>query len=930
MRKLLFILVLCCLSLSAQTITISPTVKNANTINAGVNIGNCNYYQDIFCKNHLFGLNTTFEPTIGAQIFQVGAIVLTDTTHIQANLNNLQFDSVANNFYPTYGGTLVFQSGTGANVGATKTISSNTQANAAVAGTITTLTGSGTLTATVSVTSGSLPSVGRTFGIKIAGVTGGTGTINGTFTATATTSTAFTYVSAGSNASGTSGGTIASGQGSMMTLASALPATPVNGDIFQMFWTFNDLPTNVSASGGAVVSLETSDVCTAAQTTDPITSVSPGQGCGSQSLKCDSSAGGSCSISYAVDNTSQGNFLYLNNSPILTSYMTKTVSGTPTVSISVARTGSGAWSYSLHPTLAGVWTQQTDTRNLTDASTSAALGEVAITVTLSGTGVQYFDNMFWGDAPGDPANTTLFTDAFYHDIKAKKVGVLRHWRGGGHNSQTAANYILPVQAQSLAGAGLGPAYGGGDIGFSLHDFLTLCQKVGAVPHFLIPANMTFADAPNLIDYLFGGSGTTFGAKRIALGGPSAAGGWASVFPTILADYMNETWNTGEIGQGLGFRSGEPYNSSDYAAYAKTMFAAMRGTASYNSALVLMADIQTGNPADTSSILHDSTADGGEINDYYAFSLTTITPPATLYGPTMMENYANTHATNSASGFYQQIHSALSNCGASNTAACKFFVYEQMISAEQTACTQACSDSVNQAGVGTSTEFENVLENIDTGLVSTQALFTESQYFEGENGANRHLWGINTMVGGQLTAFQAATTGNTDVVERPTGMGMKLANACNLGTEITTSTSGVTALALASATNGVNAISGVPSIRAYAFNSGTNYCLGLVNIDPTNSYTVGFTSTAVDPPTSVTLTTINPPTLASTNEAASNSSTNGVAATVFPTVTAGFNPHASGLTMAPGEVATLSFSLGSSSGGGTINGGVKASGGVSIH
>jgi hypothetical protein len=180
-------------------------------------------------------------------------------------------------------------------------------------------------------------------------VTGGTN-LNGVFTATIASSTSVTYVSSGSSASGAtlSGATVSTGQGVMLTFpACATSLQP--GDIYTITWGSNtqgNLAAGVSVAGGATYGAESSDVCTAAETTDP--NYGDGRhtygGCGQQSFYCSGTTGTwSCQIQYIFDNTSVESFL-LANGNYLTSLMAKTASGSPAVNVSLERTGSGGFS----------------------------------------------------------------------------------------------------------------------------------------------------------------------------------------------------------------------------------------------------------------------------------------------------------------------------------------------------------------------------------------------------------------------------------------------------------------------------------------------------------------------------------------------------------------------------------------------------------
>ncbi len=100
-------------------------------------------------------------------------------------------------------------------------------------------------------------------------------------------------------------------------------------------------------------------------------------------------------ITFNVDTKPHDNFVLFNGNYLL-SFMSKAASGSPTLSVSVRRTGSTDVNYTYAPTLSGSWTQETNTQSLSETTTSSNLGGLQVTFTMSGTGVQYLDNAFLG------------------------------------------------------------------------------------------------------------------------------------------------------------------------------------------------------------------------------------------------------------------------------------------------------------------------------------------------------------------------------------------------------------------------------------------------------------------------------------------------------------------------------------------------------
>ncbi len=229
------------------------------------------------------------------------------TTQVQANLNNLDFDQAPLNFYSANNAVLKVEQSSGSEAGCSSTVTSSTQTSSIFSAAITSITGSGgSLTVTFGSVTGTLPAVGQTIGIRVANVTGGSGTINGVFTGVVASASTITYTSAGANATGAGLGSaiISSGNGVMYTWATPCAASLQPGDIFSLTLSNNSTANLgqtasgaiLQANGGATISSESTDVCTAAQTVDPVTGTT-GSGCGTQSLVCDTSTGNGASCS---------------------------------------------------------------------------------------------------------------------------------------------------------------------------------------------------------------------------------------------------------------------------------------------------------------------------------------------------------------------------------------------------------------------------------------------------------------------------------------------------------------------------------------------------------------------------------------------------------------------------------------------------------
>lgn len=116
-------------SSGAATITGSNTISQANPQLAGSQIGaQTQYDSGQIYKNLLFnGHNAGNEPFIQTQMYQIQSGGTLNTTHVQSNINNTQYDGVAANFW--VGSTITFYilgAAPGSDVFCTSTITANT------------------------------------------------------------------------------------------------------------------------------------------------------------------------------------------------------------------------------------------------------------------------------------------------------------------------------------------------------------------------------------------------------------------------------------------------------------------------------------------------------------------------------------------------------------------------------------------------------------------------------------------------------------------------------------------------------------------------------------------------------------------------------------------------------------------------------------
>lgn len=137
-------------------------------------------------------------------------------------------------------------------------------------------------------------------------------------------------------------------------------------------------------------------------------------------------------------------------------------------------------------------------------------------------------------------NPTVFTDTFVNRLKELGPGILRDW-DDHQMGDTLDNELAVPWARKTVNYNPGEreAY---NFAYSLHEFLELCQEIGAEPWHIVPTTSSPADLANLLEYLAApADGAHPYADRRAALGQSAP--WTDVFPMIHLEFGNELWGT---------------------------------------------------------------------------------------------------------------------------------------------------------------------------------------------------------------------------------------------------------------------------------------------------------------------------------------------------------------------------------------------------
>ncbi|MCC6794635.1 MAG: hypothetical protein IT366_05905 [Candidatus Hydrogenedentes bacterium] len=160
---------------------------------------------------------------------------------------------------------------------------------------------------------------------------------------------------------------------------------------------------------------------------------------------------------------------------------------------------------------------------------------LVLSVSLETEGQAWLDDLTL--EPAAEKNSTVFTDAFVNRLKELRPGVLRDW--SVQHGDTLDNQLTEPFARKTCG--YSPKQrAANEWGFSLHEFLQLCNEVGAEPWYVMPPMWSEHDVRGLMEYLATpADGQHPFADRRAKLGQSAP--WTEVFKRIHIEFGNEMW-----------------------------------------------------------------------------------------------------------------------------------------------------------------------------------------------------------------------------------------------------------------------------------------------------------------------------------------------------------------------------------------------------
>ena len=301
--------------------------------------------------------------------------------------------------------------------------------------------------------------------------------------------------------------------------------------------------------GGGTITTETND----------ISPESPGK----QAIALTAAVSGqSASMTQYFDNEDGLSFIQLNGAFAVT-FRAKGMGGKNQLQVTVQRLGGATY---LNTTVNLTNTWQDYTIPFSASENGTANGTVQVSLGAYSSSAE-LDDVSVAQTNSDPTNTSVFRDDVVNALKQLNPGTMRMMAGSALGSDIPNSLAVPF-ARYREGWSTG-ATEQDDIPYGIHEFLELCQTVGADPWITIPTATTPAEMQDFIEYLTGNGSDPWSALRISRGQVAP---WTSVFGKIHVELGNETWN--------GSFRGESMSSNGYPQWANQVFGAARQTSGF--------------------------------------------------------------------------------------------------------------------------------------------------------------------------------------------------------------------------------------------------------------------------------------------------------------------------------------------------------------
>ena len=568
---------------------------------------------------------------------------------------------------------------------------------------------------------------------------------------------------------------------------------------------------------------------------------------GLQALRINASGANQFAVLHGYTDTSSQPFIQMQGGYTLT-FRAKGTGGSNVVTLGVGRNqpaGKFVQFFSQAVTLAPSWN---DYSYYFQVNNDTGIGgSIDLSFLLQSSSMLIDDVALTADAA--PSNPTAYRNEVVSTLQALNPGILRYMDSGTDFGSTLDNMLASPFARVRAGFSAWSTESD-DISMGLHDFLVLCQTIGAEPWYTMQAGMTTQEMSNLMDYLGGSTATVYGAKRAALGQVQP---WTTVFPTIHLEFGNETWNNSFAGENYTTAAG-------YGSRASAMFAVARSSPSYSSkSFDLVINGWAAIPYWSQQVISaSSNYDTIDAAPYLFNTFNDASTTENIFGPMFAQPESLDSLSTGAMNQQAQLAAAASP-------PVKLAVYETNLSTTAGSATQTqINQTVPTLGAGLTATEHMLLMMRDLGI-NSQSAFSLGGYQFNFNGtkpssaATTPLWGL------------VVDMGVTNRV-RPSFLAQQLANSAILPTLLTTSQAGANPTwNQPLSTNDNISLAGAHYIQSFAFTDGSQNNLILFNLHRTQALSVGFSGPDA-PLGQANITTLTAGSITASNEQSTNVST----------------------------------------------------------
>ncbi len=581
--------------------------------------------------------------------------------------------------------------------------------------------------------------------------------------------------------------------------------TPAKGDFVELQMT---VPGNAqagwwpSASGGAGFATDFSD----------LSPHSPGK----QALRINASGSGqTAQLASYFDSFAGRSFVQLKGEYEL-AFRAKGLGGNNELTVTVKRLASTGTEifFTKTITLTSAW--QDYSFSFPASEQGKSIGTAALEFSVAQASM-YLDDVSLA-AVANSGNPTAFRDEVVSTLQTLHPGIIRYEDSNGAGlGGSIDNAIAPPFARVRT------AYSQqeterDDITIGLHEFLKLCQTVGANPWYNVPVGVSPTEMKNLIEYLGGSTSTPYGAKRAALG---QAAPWTSVFPKLYLELGNEVWNDAY------FHGAAMQDPVAYGNRAATIFAAARSSASYESGKMnLILGSWAAVPYWTSTEMANSSGyDMVDAAPYLFNSFNNSSSNEAIYGP-MFAQPESVDSVSTGTMYQQAVAAKAASTPSVKPAA--LAVYEvQLSTVTGTASQSAINSVVPSLGAGIAVIDHMLLMMRDLG-VTVQNVFALPEY----NNPFTNASGVQT---GTTPLFGAVVDmGGQSNLRRPLFLAEQIVNGAILPHLLNTTVSGANPTwNQPLSTNDNIELKNAHRLQSFAFSDGgTKRSLILINLSRT--------------------------------------------------------------------------------------------------